>query len=328
MSILVVSSLIGNTLIITIVIRTRAMRKPVHLLMVNLAFCDSLFSLFLIPRFILNHAFHHPVGSIGDYFCKFITGGNLTWVGGVASVYTLVTISLERFYAVVRPLKIRGRFNMTKAKRAVVGSWFASMLVCLPLFFVLYYDVNEDFCLENWQDGSFQKVYTITWGIVVGVIPFSLMVGFYSRVALVLWGGQREQATRRAVYASRRKITKIALLVTLIFFVTWFSDLAYYLFEGFASDSSWYIPSSVAQRLIQIATAFNAACNPFIYAFQSMQFRRSITDILCLRQRRRISDQFPSLQEMSFRSRIVREQVFGRSQLRRNATIDVNKSTY
>ena len=57
-------------------------------LLINLAVADMMVALFVAPRFLLSHLFTHPAGATGTLFCKLLTGGNLTWTGGAASVFT------------------------------------------------------------------------------------------------------------------------------------------------------------------------------------------------------------------------------------------------
>ena len=71
---------------------------------------------FFLPQYIFIHAFTHPDGVTGDAFCKLLTGGNLAWVGGAASVFTLVTIAIERYYAVMYPHGNKGKLTNRKLK--------------------------------------------------------------------------------------------------------------------------------------------------------------------------------------------------------------------
>ena len=88
-------------------------------LLINLAVADMMVALFVAPRFLLSHLFTHPAGATGTLFCKLLTGGNLTWIGGAASVFTLVAIAFERYYAVMHPYRIRGKLTYGKLKVCV-----------------------------------------------------------------------------------------------------------------------------------------------------------------------------------------------------------------
>lgn len=75
-----------------------------NILLLNLAAADMMVDvLFLTPQFILTHFFKHPDGMNGTIMCKMLTGSNIAWVGGGASVFTLVVIALDRYYAVFHP---------------------------------------------------------------------------------------------------------------------------------------------------------------------------------------------------------------------------------
>ena len=73
----------------------------------NLAVADIMFATFLAPTVIFSLALDHPDGTTGSVLCKLVTGGNVAWIGGASSIVTLVIIAIERYYAVVHPLKVK-----------------------------------------------------------------------------------------------------------------------------------------------------------------------------------------------------------------------------
>ena len=94
-------------------------------LILNLAVADILVALFVVPRFVLFNAYILPDGMTGTVICKLLTGGNLSWIGAVASAFTLAVVALERYYAIMNPqgtqltaakVEVRKKLNQ-KAKR-------------------------------------------------------------------------------------------------------------------------------------------------------------------------------------------------------------------
>ena len=51
---------------------------------------------------------------IATGLCKFVTGGNVAWIGAISSIFSLVAITVERYCAVMYPFSNRG--NLTKLK--------------------------------------------------------------------------------------------------------------------------------------------------------------------------------------------------------------------
>ena len=82
----------------------------------NLAVADIIYSLFMIPELIFDHITTHPEVVTGKVLCILLTGGNLAWVGGICSVFTLVFIAAERHYAVIYPLGNKGKLTIRKLK--------------------------------------------------------------------------------------------------------------------------------------------------------------------------------------------------------------------
>ena len=132
-------------------------------LILNLAMADIMVVLFTAPRFILAHAFNHPDGLLGSFVCKLFTGGNFSWLGGSASVFSLVAISVERYFAVIHPYGTRGKLTMKKVKYVIAGCWLLAVVFNLPLFIFIDYNKNIDFCTEFWPTTWMARAYSTAW---------------------------------------------------------------------------------------------------------------------------------------------------------------------
>ena len=91
-------------------------RIPINYLLVNLAVADIMFATFMAPRAFVKLIFTHPDGMTGTFLCKFLTDGNVAWIGGASSTVTLTTIAIERYYAVMYPLGNKGKLTKRKLK--------------------------------------------------------------------------------------------------------------------------------------------------------------------------------------------------------------------
>ena len=87
----------------------------------NLAVGDITYATFNIPQLVISHINGHPEGVAGRVLCIF-RNGLLAWVGEYASVFTLVAIATERYYAVIYPLGNKGKLTIRKLKVTFSGS--------------------------------------------------------------------------------------------------------------------------------------------------------------------------------------------------------------
>ena len=61
------------------------------------------------------------------------------------------------------------------------------MILNIPLFLTIYFEKENDFCMEYWPSDLLPKLYSSTWFVVAGIIPILLMTALYSRVVYSLW---------------------------------------------------------------------------------------------------------------------------------------------
>ena len=129
---IILASLAGNTVIGIIVYKTKTMRKPINFLIVNMAMSDLLFPTFLIPRDIQRLYINSWLigGPLGQALCKLVTF--LSPVSLVVSIQSLVLIAVDRFGAVVYPL--RSPLISSKLRSFfILATWIIAMAVQGPV---------------------------------------------------------------------------------------------------------------------------------------------------------------------------------------------------
>lgn len=277
-SVMVIVDLVGNTMVILVVLLNESMKTPVNYLLVNLAVADILVGVFFVIQSIITPALTHPENKTGDFLCKFVTGGILGWVGAVASVFSLVAIAIERYYAVMFPHSQRGKLTKTKITIFAIVSWVLALLWAGVGFFTTVYSKDKKSCDLSWSKEIYANVYTVGWTLVAGVMPLGIMGFLYARVVHRLWfTNQEREVTQMALLRHRKRVTKLVIAVTMVYALCWVPELTIY-FLGFTGAIQLQtIHFNIASALV----FFNSTINPVVYALQSSIFRGHLRDLIC-----------------------------------------------
>ena len=282
-SAMMIVNLVGNTLVILVVLRNRSMKTPTNYLLVNLASADMVVAIFIGIQFIATPTFTHPQGTVGSALCKIITGGAPGWVGAVASVFSLVAIAIERYWAVLHPHSQKIKLTKTKIIILAMLSWIVSIIWATPGFWATTYIKEINGCAHSFSKPIYAKLYTVGWSVVAGVIPISIMGALYSRVVHRLWFVKNNAAevTQRSLLRYRKRVTKMVIFVTLVYILCWVPELLIY-FLGFTGIITLEaVHHAVAAALI----VFNSSINPIVYSLQSSKFRKHLGQLICCRKR-------------------------------------------
>ena len=131
---ILLGSFLGNIAIIIIVYRNRYLRKTVNYFIVNMAVSDLLFPLSVIPAEItklITNSWHWQVsGILGSVFCTsyhFLRDFSLH-----VSTQSLVWIAVDRFIAVVFPIKV-GLISTKIRTIAISSTWIFAGVLNIPL---------------------------------------------------------------------------------------------------------------------------------------------------------------------------------------------------
>lgn len=126
-----VTGFIGNSLVIFIVLMNPQMRSTTNMLIINLAIADLSFVIFCIPFTAIDYVLNN--WPLGNAWCKIVQ--YLIIVTALASIYTLVLMSFDRFLAVVYPISSRSLRNERNTLKAIAILWFLILSIALPVPF-------------------------------------------------------------------------------------------------------------------------------------------------------------------------------------------------
>ena len=147
-------SLAANSVIVMIVYKTPNLRKPINFFIANMASSDLLYVIFWIP-WNLSHLHTKSFligGQLGQALCKLVPF--FREVSIVVSIQNLILIAVDRFGAVVFPLRsphIRSKL----CPFFILATWIVAVAVNSPyLFTVELVEYPE----ETWCDIQWEKV--------------------------------------------------------------------------------------------------------------------------------------------------------------------------
>ena len=225
-SVIFVVSITGNTLIGVIVYKTPTMRKPINFLIVNMAMSDLLYPIFAIPL-LIQELFRDPWligGPLGQVLCKLVIFS--TDVSLVVSIQSLVLIAVDRFGAVVYPL----RSPLISSKLCpffILATWIVAMAVSSPYLMTskLVEYLGEHGCEGMWNEAfgenSSYPNYILAKVVVFLYIPLLLIATLYIIIYLRLKSrkipGEQSNNAQQQRAKRERNVLKLAIATVITF---------------------------------------------------------------------------------------------------------------
>ena len=290
-SILILTNVVGNSLVILVIMRSRSMKAPLNYLVLNLAAADLTAGVFLAPSLMLDPTTTYPPGLTGEVLCRLFTSTYLCAVGLGSSVFSLVFIAFERYHAIMKPLNIRHRIAIKKLKIFIPACWIISAILWSPELYVWELDNGELVCRLNKQTPMIKVLYTCQL-FDAGLFPTAIMLALYSRVIRRLWFEKdANSVTLQAVRRSRKKITRTTLVLSAIYAICWLPDSVRHILEVYYPSHISF--SSTSSNVFHCLILLNSTVNPFIYAFQFPNFKRELIKMFCCGRRGRCIDVSP-----------------------------------
>lgn len=186
-SIIFFLSVVGNGLVILTLARHRRMRTVTNVFLLNLAISDLLVSVVCMPFTIIPVLMQNFI--FGQEICivvRYLQGATVA-----ASAFTLVAISLERYFAICSPLQARKWQVLSHSYKVIALIWVAALGMNAPLaaFHVVQGLPNGvQQCFDVWPSELSKKAwYTFQLIAVDLVAPLLIMCVAYFMIATTLW---------------------------------------------------------------------------------------------------------------------------------------------
>ncbi|XP_061611134.1 melanopsin-A-like isoform X3 [Phyllopteryx taeniolatus] len=299
-----ITGILGNFLVIYAFCRSRSLRTPSNIFIINLAVTDFFMCATQAPVFFITSM--HKRWIFGKRGCELYAFCGALF--GICSMMTLMVIAVDRYVVITRPLASLGAMSRRKALSIVAVAWLYSAGWSLPPFFGWSAYVPEGLMTScSWDYMTFTptvRSYTMLLFTFVFFIPLFVIIFCYCCIFRAIrhttqafekinCAGTRESAKRFHKMKSEWKMAKIALIVILLFIISWapYSCAALTAFAGYAHLLTPYMNSVPA--VIAKASAIH---NPIIYAITHPKYRSAISRyvpylgaLLCVRVRKRLS---------------------------------------
>ncbi|XP_065272108.1 somatostatin receptor type 2 [Emys orbicularis] len=271
--------LCGNTLVIYVILRYAKMKTITNIYILNLAIADELFMLGL-PFLAMQVALVH--WPFGRAICRIVM--TVDGINQFTSIFCLTVMSIDRYLAVVHPIKSAKWRRPRTAKMINVAVWGVSLLVIMPI--MIYAGIQNTHgrssCTIIWPGKSSAWytgfiIYTFSLGFLV---PLTIICLCYLFIIIkVKSSGIRVGSSKRK--KSEKKVTRMVSIVVAVFIFCW---LPFYLFNV-SSVSVFINPTPFLKGMfdfVVVLTYANSCANPILYAFLSDNFKKSFQNVLCL----------------------------------------------
>ncbi|XP_078377808.1 RYamide receptor-like [Oculina patagonica] len=228
---LFVFSLVGNTLIGIIAYKTKSMRKTTNFLIVNMAMSDLLLPIFLFPQIVTK--FHYDSwligGPLGQALCKMYV--LFADVSKTVSVQSLVLIAVDRFGAVVFPLR-PPLINSKLCLFLISATWIVAMAVQSPYLFayrLVEYSPGKLMCVRNWNlafgESSSYRSFILAIFLIFLYTPLAVVSVLYCKIILKLKSqtipGEQSANAGQQRAKRERNVLKMAIAIVVGFAVCW-----------------------------------------------------------------------------------------------------------
>ena len=288
---IIIVSLVANSLIVIIVCKTPNLKKPINYFIANMALSDLLFPIFVITWRLsdlhTNYSFLIG-GKLGQALCKLLPlFGN---VSIVISTQNLILIAVDRFGAVVFPL----RSPLIRSKLCpffILATWIFAIVFNLPdlLTFELVEHPEGAGCEQRWKrvfgESSSFASFLLTYNIVFMYIPVLLLVILYSItfIKLKTQAHPGEQSTNNQQQRKRRNrnVLQMSIAIVTVFVLCWLPYNTNHLIIEYKDSSthfscSFHIYSAVAYFLMHAYCAIN----PIICFMFSSNYRQGVKRLM------------------------------------------------
>uniref|UniRef100_A0A3P9M5N6 Mu-type opioid receptor n=1 Tax=Oryzias latipes TaxID=8090 RepID=A0A3P9M5N6_ORYLA len=271
-SIVCMVGLVGNLLVMYIIVRYTKMKTATNIYIFNLALADA-----LVTSTLPFQSVNYLMGSwpFGDLLCKMVM--SIDYYNMFTSIFTLTTMSIDRYIAVCHPVKALDFRTPRNAKIVNICNWILSSAIGLPVMFMAATAKSRKheptrtliFPHPSWYWDTLLKICVFIFAFIMPVLIITICYGLMIlrlKSVRMLSGSQEKDK-------NLRRITRMVLVVVAVFIVCWTPIHVFVIITALIN-----IPSSTLQTITWhfcIALGYtNSSLNPVLYGYLDENFKR------------------------------------------------------
>lgn len=285
---IMLTCLLGNSLVCVAGIKFSYLQSYSENFILSLALSDILVAVTVLP-FDAVYWIAFPRWPLGGIACNL--WNSLFFLFLIASVLNLTSISIDRFLAVVYPLRYNAWMTPTLNKFMIASVWVYSFIIAILIFFLL----------EQPEDGVYGfDLHPVFHGfLIIGnvIFPFCVMIGLYYKIYRIAKGHARrtllvmsstvDSSSSAGKVSGRKfarelKLAKTLGIVVLCFVICWLPfeviNVMILVDEGVANCNV-----EIADTVTCWLAYMNCSLNPVLYALNSPEYRRAFKKLLSIK---------------------------------------------
>uniref|UniRef100_A0A3B5LW19 Lutropin-choriogonadotropic hormone receptor n=1 Tax=Xiphophorus couchianus TaxID=32473 RepID=A0A3B5LW19_9TELE len=263
----------GNLMVLLVFFTSRNKLTVPRFLMCHLAFADLCIGVYLL---VIATVDLRTRGHYSQHAIEWQTGpgcnaaGFLSVFGGELSVYTLSTITLERWHTITNALHVKRHLVLTKAAGIMAAGWFLCLgMGMLPLVGISSY-TKVSMCLPMDIETPLAQTFIIII-LLLNVGAFTVVCVCYVLIYL---------AVKNPEVPERSADTRIAKRMAVLIFTDFLCMAPISFFAISAAFKFPLITVTNSKILLVLFFPINSCANPFLYAIFTKAFRKDAYQLM------------------------------------------------
>lgn len=187
LSVIIIGTVVGNILVCLAVCMVRKLRRPCNYLLVSLAVSDLCVSILVMPLAMV-YELNGNTWSFGKVVCNFWVSFDV--LSCTASILNLCMISVDRYYAITKPLEYGVKRTPKRMILCIILVWCGAACISVPPLLILGNVTGQNETLANGTTIYVEDVcivcqafgYQLYATLCSFYIPMTVMVVVYYKI--------------------------------------------------------------------------------------------------------------------------------------------------
>lgn len=230
------------------------------------------------PDFVIPSKFFSvPENVGGELFCRLIASTYILFTFGKASSLTVMCMAVERWYAVVKPMRYKATFRKRRLGLYVTIVWIFSCFTQINELFQMTSQGGHCTPIEPPYGRKISQMFTVFHIALTFYVPSIVTWITFTDVWLSMRKSRKISAhccmTNYGV--AKQRIVRMCAITAFVLTLCWFPAETFYILLTF---KTLVLPFGFYQFTIVLAM-FNSCVNPVVYCLSNQEYKRDFISL-------------------------------------------------